>query len=174
VSGPVGNIEKFDFVDVEKLRVDLRHRGGFRLIVVVDELDGPAEQAALGVGFFLPDLGAEEGLLAIGRQRAGERHAEADFDRLAALRGSRRGSRGESGGDKSRADHAGNAAPCDAIIHGFLPNGVFSNLPCRATTIAPERDRCRAQWPGSTCLKRERGNLPRLWAAAHRAVPWPD
>ena len=51
----------------------------------MDELDLPAEQAALGIDFLCPDLAAEQRLLAVGGKRAGQRHAEADFDRRGAL-----------------------------------------------------------------------------------------
>jgi len=67
--GRVRPDDKVDFVDVEKLRVDLRYRGRLRLIVVIDELDRPTEQTALGIGFLLPDPGAQEGLLAVGGQQ---------------------------------------------------------------------------------------------------------
>ena len=56
------------------------------LVVVIDEFDRTAEQAALGVDFLLPDLGAEQRLFAVGGERTGQRHAEADFDRGGALR----------------------------------------------------------------------------------------
>ncbi len=61
----------------------------------MDELNLPAEQAALGVDFFFPDLAAEQRLLAVHGERAGQRHAEADFDRCGALgEGGRRCERG--------------------------------------------------------------------------------
>ena len=59
---------------------------GIGLVVVMDKLDLTAKQTALGVDFFLPDLGAEQRLLAVGRERAGQRHAETDLDRCGALR----------------------------------------------------------------------------------------
>ena len=51
----------------------------------MDELDLPAKQAAFGIDFLFPDLAAEQRLLAVGGKRAGQRHAEADFDRRGAL-----------------------------------------------------------------------------------------
>ena len=59
-----------------------RHRVRLALIIVVDEPDRAAEQPALGVDLLLPDLHAEQRLLAVGGQRAGLRHGEADLDRL--------------------------------------------------------------------------------------------
>jgi hypothetical protein len=52
-----------------------------------------AEQAAFLVDLFLPDLQAEQRLLAVRRQWAGERHGKADLDRLARLRVRRTGQR---------------------------------------------------------------------------------
>src|SRR5260221_1051816 len=45
---------------------------------VIDELDWTPEQAALGVDLLLPDLHAEQRLLAVGREPTGQRHGEAD------------------------------------------------------------------------------------------------
>jgi hypothetical protein len=44
------------------------------------------QQAAFGVDFFLPNLRAEQRLLAVDGERAGQRHTEAYFDRCGALR----------------------------------------------------------------------------------------
>ena len=87
--GPVGAHHDVDFVDIEQLRVDARNVRRIGLVVVIDQFDLAAEQTALGVDFLLPDLRAEQRLLAVRRQRTGERHAKADLDRLAALRGCR-------------------------------------------------------------------------------------
>jgi hypothetical protein len=46
------------------------------LIIVIDELDRPPEQTAFGVGLFLPNLHAEQRLLAVGGERTGQRHPE--------------------------------------------------------------------------------------------------
>jgi hypothetical protein len=96
------------------------------LVIVIDELHGPTEQAALGVDFFLPDPGAEQRLLAGPGERAGLRHAEADLNRFAAtLRVSRRPR--ERRREQSRADAGIDMAPRDAMGHGFPPqNGIFS------------------------------------------------
>ena len=46
--------DQVDLVDVEELGVDRRDFGRLALVVIVDELDGPAEQAALGIDVGLP------------------------------------------------------------------------------------------------------------------------
>jgi hypothetical protein len=84
--GRVRADHEVDFVDVEQLGVDAGDRGRVGLIVVIDELNRPPEQAALRVDLLFPDLHAEQCLLAIRGERAGERHREADGDRIAALR----------------------------------------------------------------------------------------
>ena len=71
-----------DLVDVEQLRKDAGYRRRIALVVVIDQLDRAAEQPALGVGLLLPDLHRQQGRLAAGRETAGQRHAEADLDRL--------------------------------------------------------------------------------------------
>ena len=124
--GGIGPDDKVDFVDVEELRVDARHRRRIGLVVVIDQLDLASEQSAFGVDFRFPDLGAEQRLLAVRRERAGERQAKADLDRLAGLRGCGRGRRRQGADDGGNADHADDAAPCDAMTHDFLPmSSVF-------------------------------------------------
>ena len=54
--GGIGADNEIDFVDVEQLGVDARHGRRIALVIVVDELDLAAEQAALLVGLFFPDL----------------------------------------------------------------------------------------------------------------------
>jgi hypothetical protein len=110
-------------VDIEELGVDARNRRRVRLIVVMDELDLAAKKPAFGIDFFCPDLRAEQGLLAVGRQRTGQRHAEADLDWFGALR-EHRNSR--QCGRKQGCTNAGiDAAPCYAFGHGpFLHKAV--------------------------------------------------
>ena len=84
--GGVAADHEIDFVDVDQLGVDARHRRRIALVIVVNELDRTPEQAALGVDLLFPDLHAEQRLLAVGGERTGQRHAEADLDRLARLR----------------------------------------------------------------------------------------
>ena len=83
--GAVARNDEVDFVDVEHLGVDARHRRRVRLVVVVDQLDRPAQQAALGVDLVLPDLHRQQGRFAAAGEPAGQRHAEADRDRLRRL-----------------------------------------------------------------------------------------
>jgi len=54
------------------------------LVVVVDELHRSAEQAAPLVHVVLPDLHGQQRRLAVGGESAGQRHAEADLDRVGA------------------------------------------------------------------------------------------
>ena len=82
VVGGVGREHEIDFVDVEQLGVDAGDFSRRALVVVIDELDRTAEQAAGLVGALFPDLHAEQRLLAVRRQEAGQRHGEADLDRL--------------------------------------------------------------------------------------------
>src|SRR5215469_12500669 len=121
-----------DFVYIHQLRVDAGHGRGIGLIIVIDELHRPAEQAALGVDFLLPNLVAEQGLLAGARERAGLRHAEADLDRRGATlrEGSRRAQgMGKGWGNHSSANASIEAAPGDAVGHGFLQkNAVLYRL----------------------------------------------
>jgi hypothetical protein len=87
--GGIRTDHQVDLVDVHQLRIDARHRRRLALVVVEDELDRAPEQPALGIDLLFPDLHADQRLLAVRRQRAGQRHREADLDRLALLGGSR-------------------------------------------------------------------------------------
>ena len=82
----VGADDEIDLVHVEKLRIDARHGRGLALVVVIDELHGPAQNAALGVDVLLPDLHCKERRLAVGREPAGQGHAEADLDGIGGAR----------------------------------------------------------------------------------------
>jgi hypothetical protein len=86
--GRIAADDEVGFVDVEQFGVDAGHGRGIGLVVIMDELDLTSEQSALGIDLFFPDLGAEQRLITVGRQRAGERHAEADLDWRGALRAS--------------------------------------------------------------------------------------
>ena len=116
--GGVGADDQLDLVDVEQLRVDARHGRRVALVVVVDELDRPAEQPALGIDVLLPDLLGEQRGLAVGREPAGQRHAVADLDRLAGrrLRRQRAGAQGRSRKDGAE-QHSFGLAPTK---HRFL------------------------------------------------------
>jgi hypothetical protein len=116
---------EIDFVHVEQLRIDPGHIRRIGLVIVIDELHGPTEQAALGIDFFLPDLGAEQRLLAGPGERAGLRHAEADLDRFAAiLRVSRRPR--EHRRDQGRAMPALTWRRVMRSVMRFLHKTVFS------------------------------------------------
>ena len=54
--GAVARNDEVDLVDVEQLCIDARHRSRVALVVVVDELDRPAQQSAFGVDVVPPDL----------------------------------------------------------------------------------------------------------------------
>lgn len=60
---------------------------GIALVVVTDELDGTSQESAFGVDVIAPDFQRQKILLALGRNRAGERHAETDLDRIGCARG---------------------------------------------------------------------------------------
>jgi hypothetical protein len=80
--GGVARGDDVDLVDVEELGVQARNVRRIRLVVVVDQLDRPIEQAALLVDVFFPNLRRQQRRFAVGRQRAGQVHAEADGQRL--------------------------------------------------------------------------------------------
>jgi hypothetical protein len=83
---------------------------------VIDELDGTSQQPAFGVDVVAPDFQRQKILLAVGRNCAGERHAETDLDRMGRARGhsgpvddraqncERDAQNGASCGGKHRAD----------------------------------------------------------------------
>jgi len=79
--------DQIDLVDIEQLRIDRGHFGRLALVVVIDELHRPPEQATLRVDVGLPDLHGDERHLAVGGERTGKRHAEPDLDRLLGRRG---------------------------------------------------------------------------------------
>jgi hypothetical protein len=53
---------------------------------VIDELEGTSQQPAFGVDVVAPDFQRQKILLAVGRNCAGERHAETDLDRMGRAR----------------------------------------------------------------------------------------
>src|SRR5690606_31025688 len=115
-----------DFVDVEQLGVNARHRRRRTLVVIVDKLYRTAEQAALLVGLFLPDFHAEESLLAIGGKRTGQRHAEANSDRFTGLSLSRRAGRKKKRRRCAGCDRQCSKAPCNNTdAHLILPEQVL-------------------------------------------------
>ncbi len=78
----VPGYDKVHLVDVEELRVDAGDGRPLGLVVVVHELDRPAEQAPLLVDVLGPELHGDQRGLAVGGQAAGQRHAEPDLDRV--------------------------------------------------------------------------------------------
>ena len=70
--GGIGPEQQIDFVDRYQFGVDARHIGRIALIVVINELDRPAEQAAIGIDVVAPHLERDDELLAVLRRR-GER-----------------------------------------------------------------------------------------------------
>ena len=79
--------DQVDLVDVEQLGVDARHRRRIGLVVVVDQLDR-AGRAARPSGLMSSSqiFLRQQRRLAVGSEPAGQRHAEADLDRLTGLR----------------------------------------------------------------------------------------
>ena len=77
--------DQVNFVDIEQLGVDAGHLRRIALIVVVDELNRPAEQPAFGIDVVFPDLHGDQRHFAVGREGTGQRHAKADFDWLGRL-----------------------------------------------------------------------------------------
>jgi hypothetical protein len=63
--------DQIDLVDIEKLGIDRGHLGRLALVVVIDELHRPPEQAALRVDVGLPDLHGDKRHLAVGGERTG-------------------------------------------------------------------------------------------------------
>ncbi len=80
--GGVRPDQQVDFVDLDKLGVELRHVRRIALVVVEHQLDLAAEQAAFGVDVVAPDLQRGQHLLADRRHGAGKRYAQADPDRI--------------------------------------------------------------------------------------------
>ena len=122
LAGGIAADDQIDFVDVEQLGVDAGHLRRIALIVVVDQLDRPAEQPAFGVDVVFPDLHRQQRRLAVGRQRTGQRHAEADLDRLFSRClgfGRRRGEQQRGGGRRQR--QTAYTKPLQSRRH-FLPS----------------------------------------------------
>jgi hypothetical protein len=87
--GAIARNQQVDLVDVDQLRVDARHQRGIALVVVIDQLDRPAEQTALGIDLVFPNLESEQPGLANDGERTGQLHAEANLDGLRCARGRR-------------------------------------------------------------------------------------
>src|SRR5262249_16012875 len=103
-----------------QLGVDAGHDGGAGLVVIVDELDRAAEQPAARVDLLGPDLLGQQVRLAGRGEAAGERHAEADLDRLL------RAGRVECSGQHAQDEHDSRA---QATSNGLLGHHEPSPLP---------------------------------------------
>ena len=85
--GGVAGDDQVDAIDIEQLAVDPRHGGAAALVVIIDELDRSPEQAAGGIDVLRPYLRRQQGRLTGAGESAGERHAEANANRLGRLGG---------------------------------------------------------------------------------------
>ena len=88
---PYAPIIEIDFIDIEKLGIDRRNFARRALVIVIDELHGPTEHSSFCVCLLFPDVLREQRRLAIRRETSSQRHAVADLDRRAGLRGCRAG-----------------------------------------------------------------------------------
>ena len=99
--------------------------GSRTVIVVVVSRVSSAELDATAalVDLIFPDLHAEQRLLAVGGERAGQRHAEADLDGLAGLRLRLRCRRqGEQSNGRSRTRQT---LERRVSVHSILPENVI-------------------------------------------------
>ena len=80
--GAVARHHQVDLVDIEQLGVDAGDVRPLGRVVVIDELDRPAEQAALFVDVIAPDFHRDQRAFAGAGEAACQRHAEADLDRF--------------------------------------------------------------------------------------------
>jgi hypothetical protein len=94
--GGVAGDRDVGLVDIDQLGVERRDRRRAALVVVKNQLDRSAEQAALGIDVGLPDLHRQQCRLADRGEPAGQRHAEADCDRLGCPRHARHGEAGQN------------------------------------------------------------------------------
>jgi hypothetical protein len=117
--GRVGPDQQVDFVDVDQFRIKPGHVLRIALVVVEYQLDRSSEQAAFGVDVVAPDLQRRQHLLADRRHAAGERHAQANPDRLGGFRRERQ-QQDANNGHKRRQGARG--FPHAQIAHvGLLP-----------------------------------------------------
>src|SRR5262249_53347797 len=119
--GTVTTDDDVDFVDIEQLAVDARHRRRVALVVVVNKLHRPSEKTALGVGFLDPYFHREQRGFAVRPEWTGFRDAKTDLDRLLVLRRCRRhrAKRGE------RPDQASKCCRFQISKHGEPPERIM-------------------------------------------------
>jgi hypothetical protein len=111
--------QQVDLVDVEQLGVDAGHRRRVGLVIVVDELHRPAEQAALGVELLDEDLLGEQMRLARRGEATGQRHRKSDLDRVGRLR--REAPRQRGGGEALQQPPAMKGKLFRRVDHDVLP-----------------------------------------------------
>src|SRR6266851_4291406 len=157
--GGIAADDEIDVIDVEQLGVDRRHFRWAALVVVIDELDRAAEQRAL----------------AVGRERAGERHAEADPQRLGGL--AWQGAKREREGAEHRRAEPGEGAFSQMLQHWpFLPRSrLFSKafMPQSAgRRQGPEltRPSSRPSDPARDAGEREPGSMTK--GLQKESCPW--
>jgi hypothetical protein len=119
--GGIGPDQQVDLVDTDELGVDARHVVGVALVVVIDKFDRAPQKPALGVDVLSPDLQRQQVLLAVGRDRAGERHAEADLDRIGRAR---RGHGRQQAGEQDCEWGERNGASCEHLADLLPPSLV--------------------------------------------------
>src|ERR1017187_2938310 len=84
--GAVAPEHQVDLIDVEQLAVDAGDQCGVGLIVVIDELDGPAKQPPSAIDVVTPHLDCEQRRFSISAKWTRLRHAESNLDRLCGKR----------------------------------------------------------------------------------------
>src|SRR6185437_1535551 len=128
--------DEVDLVDIQPICVDARDRSRVGLVVVEVELDRAAEEAAFRILVLGPDLHRQEARLAVEGERAGQRHREADRDRLAGrFGGKRRRSRQHQGRDKAR--NASADVHESSPVNGYQPVGRATSSSARPRASGP-------------------------------------
>jgi hypothetical protein len=111
---------------------------GVGLVVVVDELDRPPEQAALRVDVIAPDFEPGLNLSPRGRGGAGQAQAEPDLDRVGGAR--RRQRKDERGGATCDAsDQRDEIAPSHDLLPARIRFVTHPNTTMPLPTIRLER-----------------------------------
>src|SRR5260221_399250 len=141
VGGVTGN-GQVDLVDIDQLGIERRDRRRVALVVVIDQLDLTPQQPALRVDVILPDLHRQGCGFPDGGDPAGQRHAEADRDRLGGASDPR---------CREAADKRGHR-PCCPFCPPFLPplSFVFWRVSWHAALAdgsrLPFTRRCRCRY----------------------------
>src|SRR5262249_61132301 len=90
---------------------------GIALVVVINELDRTSQESAFDVDVVAPNFQRQQILLAVGRNRARQCHAEADLDRIGRAR---RRYDTQDDGEQNGEQGARNGASCGGK-HRLLP-----------------------------------------------------